>query len=65
MSLISGFVAFAVIAGVGYMILVRMMKNNPKIEEHIKGLFNLSRTSPIQPPKEQIIQTYDDKRTLM
>lgn len=67
-AIIQGGVVFVVFAGIGYVILAKINKTNPKAMRWIKE--KLAPGSLYEkPPENQIVdkleQVYDDKRTMM
>ena len=68
MALMDGLVALAVIAGFGYIILVKLMKKHPKIQEHLKEYTKLTTTPEVLevPSNSEAFQrVYTENRSMI
>jgi len=64
MSIWQGLTALLVIAGIGLIVFMRLMKKNPKAKIVIKG-FMENKPELSRPTPEMVKQVYDEKRTMM
>lgn len=67
MTIMQGLTALAVIGGVAYVILAKMIKKNPRVADHVKALIpgSIYEQQQTKQNKETREQVYDDRRTMI
>ncbi len=69
MTLMDGLIAMGIVGIIFAVVIGKVMQNNPKFAEMVKGLFSggiYKEQPPIDPlMRDRIQQTYDEKRSMM
>ncbi len=66
-AIMQGIIALGVVGALGWLIFIKIAKNNPKAAETIRNIIptNLYDKTPISVIPDKIEQVYDERRTMM